>query len=58
MSENKKRFVADNNISVIEAYQGKGYGKQEKIRIGSIVLACVWILHILYISCKVKTIAE
>ncbi len=58
MSENQKYFVADNKISIIEAYQGKGYGKQEKIRIGSIVLACVWILHILYISCKVKTIAE
>lgn len=27
MSENQKRFVADDNISVIEAYQGKGYGK-------------------------------
>lgn len=28
------------------------------IRIGSIVLACVWILHILYFCFKVKTIAE
>ncbi len=28
------------------------------IRIGCIVLVCVWGLHILYFICKVKTIAE
>ena len=28
VSENQKYFVADNKISIIEAYQGKGYGKQ------------------------------